>query len=100
MTRMWPISRRNSTVLGADARGSNWDVWWNRGARWDAAYPTKPIGAVLNVPCMVVWERGARWWDGTEVYRVRPKNDRGRPVRRDDGVWCWRYPAPRRRRNR
>lgn len=95
MTRSWPISRRNSTVLGVGVRGPTWDLWWNRGANWEAAYPARNgiSSACLWVPCREVWEDGDWYWDGTEVFRVRPRNERGRPIL-IRGVWHWRYPSP------
>lgn len=92
--RAWPVSRRNSTVLGSDARGPGWDRWWDHGADWDSAYPVRGGGACLHVPCRPVREGDAQWWDGTEVFRVRPQNERGRPVKLD-GVWHWDYGPPR-----
>ena len=92
--RSWPISRRNSTVLGWTVRGPSGDRWWNHGANWEAAYPTVPMTACLHVPCKRLPTEDGRdfWWDGTEVYRVRPINERGRPMK-VNGVWHWHYPT-------
>lgn len=90
--RAWPITRRNSTVLGSDARCPGWDLWWDKGANWADAVPTRGDVGCLHVLCHRHEVDGVLWWDGTEYFRVRPKNDRGRPVK-IDGVWHWRYPA-------
>jgi hypothetical protein len=88
--RRAPISRRNSTVLGYDARSKGWDRWW-RDARWDAAVPTQPESSCLNVPVPDADSGpGEQSLDQRAWYRVRPKRAGGVPVR-VDGVWFWEY---------
>jgi hypothetical protein len=88
--RRYPITRRNSTALGYDARGKTWERWW-RDARWDKAVPTPGVSesACLNVPCPD-WHGEFRIRDRA-WYRVRPKREGKRRAVRIKGVWHWEY---------
>lgn len=89
MTKRYPVTPTNSTVLGHDARSPLWRKWWRDLAVWRLAYPCRGGVAPLNVP--------VRYMDGA-VYRVRPKLARVQSnigsvrVERVRGVWFWIYP--------
>jgi hypothetical protein len=91
MSSAYPITPRNSSVLGYSARSPAWRRWWKRAAWWSHAYPTIGGKAPLHVPL-----RGKKW--DSAIYKVRPtlkrvQHDIGSVrVERVRGRWCWFYP--------
>lgn len=97
MSRLYPITPRNSMVNGSSARG--WGAvgpgtWFGGGDRtlvlaraWvdPGPSPAGNAGPYLKAP--VIEADGS---DDGVVYRVYPANARGKPVKRD-GRWWWSY---------
>jgi hypothetical protein len=94
--KRYPITPRNSTVLGHDARSDRWRDWWAI-ARWDEAVNAGGPDAwgawcgCLHVPC------GGPDADGA-WYRVRSRREGKARAVRVDGVWYWEYAEKRERR--
>jgi hypothetical protein len=90
VTRLYPVTRNNALVNGWSSRrwsGERWsrfrfaDAWVDPGPS-----PMGNAGPYLHVP--IVEDDGS---DDGRVFRVYPRDERGKPVRRADGVWCWSY---------
>lgn len=99
--RLYPITPRNSLVNGGDSRrawvaieGNHWRNRYNGELLcfdlhcWvdPGPSPAGNTGPYLKAP--VLDGDGS---DDGKIYRVYPRNERGNPVKREDGVWCWRY---------
>lgn len=91
--QLQPLTRNNTLVNGWCAR--RWPPERFAALKLERAWvdpgpsPAGNAGPYLKAP--YVYEPDGFTEAEGVVFRLYPRNPRGVPVKRDDGVWCWRY---------